>query len=60
MQCKSVREGINFHSLFKKTYLEKKKKKKQTNKQKKKIKNKTKQRESKITTRLERDHRDGD
>ena len=53
----SIRKGTDFHSLFKKTYLEKK----QTNKQtKKKLKNKTKQnRENlKITTRLERDHRD--
>ena len=51
----SIRKGTDFHSLFKKTYLEKKKK--QTNKQTNK---KTKQnRENlKITTRLERDHRD--
>ena len=49
----SIRKGTDFHSLFKKTYLEKKQTNKQTNK-------KTKQnRENlKITTRLERDHRD--
>ena len=43
----SIRKGTDFHSLFKKTYLEKKKKKKKKNKQTKKLKNKTKQRESK-------------